>query len=140
MDQLFGLILQIFGDFVVAIQRRNTFILFLIASIIILVLAYQFTDNPERPPCAPETYPMRCYRIRPDACEILWKATDTQCQEAIKKLSLPPTRLIGPLKFKCQVAMLDKAVKGTRISEGDCEEKHKELDEWKMTYPEIMQN
>lgn len=103
----------------------------LAASAILAYLGYIASNDTGGPtPCSTGGWPARCYAIDEDMCSVVWKKGEDFCSEKIKKLSLPPGRLAGPIQFKCQWAILDKAFLYSRASSPECDQEFKELDGW----------
>lgn len=101
-------------------------------------LLYELTAVKIKTPCTPNVYPANCYHVNADLCESLWQKSDITCREEIRKLSLPPGKMISPILFKCQVASLDRLIASTRISNPGCDRLFQELEMWKKTNPDIL--
>ncbi len=120
-----------------ASKFRNAFFLFF-ATFTLAGIAYYYAMNEvETSPCSPTQYPGRCYRIPENICQSQWDRSAQICEEQIKNLQLSPTRLIGPIRFKCQVAHLDRMFSSTRTASNGCNELHTKLDQWKITNPDF---
>lgn len=121
-----------------ALRRTwQAFGLVIVAITFIVFAGYRMANEIPKQPCDEGSYPFRCYRINKDACMTVWTRAEKHCTDVTRGLDLPPTRLIGPIVFQCQVAMIDKAFGIMRTSEGDCPQKHRELDGWKMRNPDF---
>jgi len=108
-----------------------------ILGIIILIGFLQFTQDPDKHPCAPQQYPGRCYRITRDVCETSWNKFAEECTAKVKGLSLSPTRLLGPIEFNCQTSKLDRAFEYLRVTNSDCDEQQEKLEKWRKTNPDF---
>jgi hypothetical protein len=117
---------------------RNVFIVTGVFTVIVGGLAYYMSQQEELTPCSPSKYPARCYHVQENACDIFWKHSEASCQAIIKSLKLSPTRLIGPILFRCQELKFDMNFAYTRISNADCDERHAELEAWKMRNPDFL--
>lgn len=101
--------------------------------IILVYFAYRMEFDLPAEPCSPAGFPARCYRIKSDACEVIWQKSEGPCRQYVLKLSLPLGRLVGPFIFKCQSAGLDRAFQYSRKSSPECDRLFDELEDWKRT-------
>lgn len=101
------------------------------------VLWVQLLSEPDTDPCAPDRYPGRCYRVNRSVCESIWSKANVDCKKKIQELKLSPTRLTGPIQFKCQLTVLDRLISYTRQNNTECNQLHKELDQWQRTNPDF---
>jgi hypothetical protein len=98
---------------------------------------YHTTTEVETTPCSPQGFPARCYHISQDICEVVWKKAESSCKGIISGLNLPPTRLIGPVMFKCQQVSLDNAFGNSRKSNDECSAMKADLESWKARNPDF---
>lgn len=96
-----------------------------------IYFGYQFTHETTVTPCSPGGYPIRCYQASQKMCDTIWAKAEVACKEFVKKLSLPPGRLTGPIVFRCQSVALDNAFSVSRKSTSECGELFQALDDWK---------
>jgi hypothetical protein len=106
-------------------------LLFTTVTIIIGYMGYQAVMEVKPAPCAPSGNPARCYRISQRMCEPVWTNAEVKCKEFVRKLALPPGRLVGPIVMKCQLSNLDQAFNYARKSIPDCQGMFSDLDDWK---------
>jgi len=62
---------------------------------------------------------------------MVWSRSENLCKEYVKKLSLPPGRLTGPIVLRCQLVILDNAFAISRASSQECVDLFKDLEDWK---------
>lgn len=82
-------------------------------------------------PCAPSTVIGRCYHTTEEVCDVIWSNAERTCNQWIKKFTFEPGRLTSPIIDKCKRAEVDKILKASLKSTGECEEYRKDLDDWK---------
>ncbi len=113
--------------------KRDLFVLaqVLVALGLIGYFIYVVVTDSESTPCSPDRYPARCYNISQSQCEMIWRSAEVSCLQKVQRLSLPPTRLVGPIVFRCQEASLDSAFSSLRLTNSECNGLNKELREWK---------
>lgn len=116
---------------------RNVSLIFLVAALLTGTAMYYAMNEVVNTPCSPSQYPGRCYRIPQDVCQSQWDRSVPVCLQQIQKLQLSPTRLIGPIQFKCQLTHLDRLFNTARITSDGCNELHIKLDQWKITNPDF---
>jgi hypothetical protein len=92
---------------------------------------YQIMNEATPKPCSPAGFPGRCYHVNDHICDITWRSSEAACKDVVKKLNLPPGRLIEPIITRCQLVKLDEAFSVSRKSTPECDDMHRELDEWK---------
>lgn len=103
-----------------------------VAVVGLLFLAAQLIPDDVQPgPCSQAGHPGRCYHFEEAVCEVVWKKASDECDEAIKKMALPPGRLIGPVMAKCQLIHLDQAFAYSRKEIPECRETFQKLENWK---------
>ncbi|MGZ6480436.1 MAG: hypothetical protein ACXWQE_14095 [Bdellovibrionales bacterium] len=93
--------------------------------------AYMLMNEGGPNPCSVTGYPGRCYVMNEKACNLVWEKSAATCKEAIQKYNLPPGRLVGPIIQRCQLGKIDEAFGPNRKSTPECEDMHRELEEWK---------
>jgi hypothetical protein len=104
---------------------------FLVAlSIVVIFLGYRFGTEEAITPCSPGGYPGSCYNVNQKACEKVWESAAKVCDAFVKKASLPPGRLIGPIMTECQSAVLDSAFAGARKGTPECQQMSDDLKAW----------
>lgn len=118
--------------------KRNLMVLGGLVAVGLFVLVYLLTEAPVTNPCAPGNDPARCYRISENLCTTVWDEATAACEAAIDKLELPPTRLTGPILKQCQISKLDKVLGSARMSNPECDEKKKELEDWRRSNPDLL--
>jgi hypothetical protein len=115
----------------------------LIASQVLLLVAilgsfvYYSMIEVESTPCSPGGFPVRCYHITQDVCEVIWKKSEESCKTTVQGLNLSASRLLGPITFKCQLSSLDKAFSNSRKNNEECTEMKKDLDGWRARNPDF---
>jgi hypothetical protein len=106
-------------------------VLFVLSSAVLIYLGFQIKSDVQLGPCSPGGYPARCYRITENMCDVIWTKADPTCKEIIRKLALPPGRLVGPFIAKCQTALLDKAFLYSRKSSSECDALFSDIEDWR---------
>ncbi len=95
-----------------------------------VLIGYRYAVEVEPTPCSKDRYPARCYRITEKQCQLVWTRAEVSCQQIIQTMSLPPTRLVAPIREKCQQAQIANAFEMSRITNAECETMHQELLDW----------
>ena len=98
---------------------------------LLIGLGQYMSRNADPSPCSTGGFPGRCYVVEPHMCELVWSQAETGCREKIRKLNLPPTRLTGPIRSKCQMVKLDQAFSYNRVSNTECAKLREDLEKWK---------
>jgi len=137
MEKLFAAIVEWFSQPESIRRSRNVLIFVAVISAVATGVGLYLSNDVVSTPCSTDKYPMRCYRVPKDACEIFWAHTESSCKSIISGLKLSPTRLIGPILFRCQVAKFDQNFSYGRISTPECNEMHTDLEGWKMRNPDF---
>lgn len=102
---------------------------------LVAFLAFYFRDRlvieAQVTPCSPSGYPGRCYFVKEKVCEMALRQAEESCKEFVLKQNLPPGRLTGPTIMACQMVTYDNAFHLSRKQEAECDQKVKELQDWK---------
>jgi hypothetical protein len=112
-------------------QALKIFTLFAVVSAFLAFLGYRMMTETQPTPCSPDGSVARCYNISEHLCTLIWEKSEAACKAYVDKQKFPPGRLVGPIMLRCQALKVDEAFSASRKSNPECEQMHRDLEDWK---------